>query len=107
MSARPRVGRSTSAACAAFIASRRRRTGHPVTSLTYFVACLGALSSPIDMTQLNPRLWNLFSLTDRSLRIICKSSKDSTQRYAVGKWDVPDTIAKLLRALVELGRTDV
>ena len=29
------------------------------------------------------------------------------QRYAAGKWPPSKTVAKLLRALVELGRTDI
>jgi hypothetical protein len=33
-------------------------------------------------------------------------SLSSAQRYATDKWPVPATVAKLIRALVALGRTD-
>lgn len=34
-------------------------------------------------------------------------SLSTAQRYGGGKWAIPETVAKLLRALVALGRTDV
>lgn len=34
-------------------------------------------------------------------------SRASAHRYAAGQWDVPETVAKLLRALVALGTTDI
>lgn len=34
-------------------------------------------------------------------------SRASAHRYAAGQWDVPETVAKLLRAMVKLGTTDV
>lgn len=34
-------------------------------------------------------------------------SRATAYRYEAGQWDVPETVAKLLRALVKLGTTDV
>lgn len=34
-------------------------------------------------------------------------SLSSAQRYAGGQWPVPETVAKLLRALVKLGLTEI
>lgn len=34
-------------------------------------------------------------------------SRASAHRYANGQWDVPETVAKLLRAMVKLGTTEI
>jgi len=49
----------------------------------------------------------LLGLTPYTARAVLGISPRQTYRYASGEAEIPDTVAKLLRAMVALGTTEV
>jgi hypothetical protein len=69
--------------------ARYRAESGPMSALQYRAAC------------------NELGITANGSAKVLGISRASAHRYAAGQWDVPETVAKLLRALVALGTTEI
>jgi len=67
---------------------------------------MSRLPSTMTARQFNAALKQLGISVYASARVLCISLRQA-QRYSAGEAPVPPSIAKLLRALIALGRVDV